>query len=324
MKNSITKILFVLLGISFNLKAQLYLIDEANQRPLTIIDNPEKLDSIIYEDAYGEAFKEYPIYNGDTIKTYIKSQFQLSHIDLSVSNFNLNSNQLASSMNTSYDFDRTDSGYPYDSVIYKYDNKDNIDSIITEGGVIFYGGIYPQTRTKSKFEYVGGVLNHSTRLIIDWNNDTTWDTTVYHHNELGDLTEVINLDMYHRITYTYNELGNVLLSTGYEYDFYNNNWIPFYTYKYMWTPKTITSLKSAVKLRTSCYPNPADNYIIINGLENANQVRIIDFNGRVVKNKLIKTSTSNLMLDISDLTPGTYILNSNFDSEIESLRFVKR
>jgi hypothetical protein len=60
----------------------------------------------------------------------------------------------------------------------------------------------------------------------------------------------------------------------------------------------------------SFYPNPAKSNININNTENIEQIDIFDLSGRLIKYKVSDFKN----IDLSDLSPGTYILKVSLDS----------
>lgn len=71
----------------------------------------------------------------------------------------------------------------------------------------------------------------------------------------------------------------------------------------------------------SLYPNPASDYINIDGLDGKEQISIIDNSGRIVKslnaNEAIQT------ISINDLAQGTYLVTIRKENKIEVLKFIK-
>ena len=87
----------------------------------------------------------------------------------------------------------------------------------------------------------------------------------------------------------------------------------------------INELPLDKKIKISCYPNPAQNYINIsfeNNQTKQNLVVIADLNGKILYQKSI--NSSNLILDVSRYPSGAYIISvNNGDYRGQSL-FVKR
>ena len=67
-----------------------------------------------------------------------------------------------------------------------------------------------------------------------------------------------------------------------------------------------SSIVEQVDKKLMIYPNPAKNTIHLKGIDRIVKIQIINFEG-----KIIKQSTTNKTLDISELKPGIYILKSN-------------
>ncbi len=71
----------------------------------------------------------------------------------------------------------------------------------------------------------------------------------------------------------------------------------------------------------SLYPNPASNYIKIDGLDGQEQISIIDNSGRIVKSLNSKEAIQTI--SIKDLAQGTYLVTIRKENKIEVLKFIK-
>jgi len=85
---------------------------------------------------------------------------------------------------------------------------------------------------------------------------------------------------------------------------------------------TIYSLQKRVVLKTATpftvFPNPAKDKITINGkLNKGTSIRLIDINGKTIKEIITNTSLNFLELQLPSLSPGIYILN--VDNYIEKI-----
>lgn len=92
----------------------------------------------------------------------------------------------------------------------------------------------------------------------------------------------------------------------------NSNTMPNMPHYKQWnesdTCETVSSINSIPYSQRSIriYPNPANQYVILEGLENGDEVQLFDISGKVAKQAMLKTS----QLDISDLLPGFYLLKA--------------
>ena len=69
------------------------------------------------------------------------------------------------------------------------------------------------------------------------------------------------------------------------------------------------------------YPNPAQNFIKLKGnIDNQLEVEIFSFEGKYLKKSLVK----NELIDISNLTPGTYILKLIGKDVQRTIKFIKK
>lgn len=73
----------------------------------------------------------------------------------------------------------------------------------------------------------------------------------------------------------------------------------------------------------SVFPNPANNHILVTGLEGAEVVMIYDAVGKIVKQH--KADNSELKIDVSNLAEGDYYVRivSNTDGKVTNVKFVK-
>ncbi|MBW3522753.1 T9SS type A sorting domain-containing protein [Chryseobacterium sp. NKUCC03_KSP] len=70
----------------------------------------------------------------------------------------------------------------------------------------------------------------------------------------------------------------------------------------------------------SIYPNPAHDIIYLKNISNAKSFVITDLSGRIVMKDLINKD----LINIQDLTSGTYILELITKDKIQSLKFIKK
>ena len=76
------------------------------------------------------------------------------------------------------------------------------------------------------------------------------------------------------------------------------------------------------------YPNPAGDYLMINGIDASVAViniRMFDILGNEVflNNNSIKTNTNNIMINLSGVREGIYLVQLNYRNEIQVMRFIK-
>ena len=69
----------------------------------------------------------------------------------------------------------------------------------------------------------------------------------------------------------------------------------------------------------SIYPNPAQNTVIVSGVENISNVQVISLDGKVVLNE----QTNNNRIDVSSVNNGMYILRVISGNQVYTTRFVK-
>lgn len=84
-----------------------------------------------------------------------------------------------------------------------------------------------------------------------------------------------------------------------------------------------TGVDDIAKNELNIFPNPTNNVINVSGLENAQQLTLLDVTGKVVYiNSNIATNT--VSIDISAASNGLYFLQIKTDSGIESYKIVKQ
>jgi len=79
-------------------------------------------------------------------------------------------------------------------------------------------------------------------------------------------------------------------------------------------------------IRALIYPNPTHNSLIMESDDkNISEIVILDMNGRKVEHIKIDTYDSNPTIDVSRLSPGSYIINlMNRDrNNLQSLKIIK-
>ncbi len=69
------------------------------------------------------------------------------------------------------------------------------------------------------------------------------------------------------------------------------------------------------------FPNPAKNIITVNGLQNKGVIKIIAADGKLIRQIVVASNTSNIV--ISALAKGLYILQYNVDGKMQHVKFVK-
>ena len=74
----------------------------------------------------------------------------------------------------------------------------------------------------------------------------------------------------------------------------------------------------------SLYPNPANNSITFEGIEDVRLMEIVNINGQVVANKNFQTSSNQISLDISNLAPGIYVAKMTGNTNTGVATFVKK
>lgn len=89
------------------------------------------------------------------------------------------------------------------------------------------------------------------------------------------------------------------------------------------TVNICTGIEDVATNELNIYPNPTNNVINITGLEDVQQLSILDITGKVVYNNKI-ISTNNLSIDISEASKGLYFLQIKTANGIDSYKIVKQ
>ena len=71
------------------------------------------------------------------------------------------------------------------------------------------------------------------------------------------------------------------------------------------------------------YPNPVDDILRVESMNNINSFVIHDVQGKNIISKK-DVNKKSFEIDISMLKPGTYFLKSIFEKEIKTLKIIKR
>lgn len=87
----------------------------------------------------------------------------------------------------------------------------------------------------------------------------------------------------------------------------------YYTDEQAFTLDVIVGIPDKSENKIDLYPNPATNYVFINGMNGA-EISIMDISGRVVKNTTIHSD--NERIDVSDLQNGIYMIHALLENNI--------
>ena len=78
-------------------------------------------------------------------------------------------------------------------------------------------------------------------------------------------------------------------------------------------------------MRTSekkLYPNPAKDFLTVEGISEVERIQIVDINGRVIRTIDIEKDEIGRTLNVSDLMNGIYILKKiNRNGQLEAAKF---
>lgn len=115
--------------------------------------------------------------------------------------------------------------------------------------------------------------------------------------------------------------GDDLYTVWYTGDYSGNPGYIKYKYSgnsYSYKPADVNTIGSDKEL--SIFPNPADNQLTINGVNDA-EYTIVDMSGKVLLTGSVEPGKNNV--DIHVLAPGVYLLNVNENGKATNLKFSK-
>lgn len=90
-----------------------------------------------------------------------------------------------------------------------------------------------------------------------------------------------------------------------------------------WEAKYETVISGINNINTNSfnvYPNPAEDYLILDGVYTDQMITIMDISGKLI----MKTKSNGNNIDISDLNAGLYIISINQDNNIQHTKFIKK
>jgi hypothetical protein len=160
---------------------------------------------------------------------------------------------------------------------------------------------------------------------------TTWQTFNQINFDHYELERSLNGSEFSKVGTV--QANNVNSISNYQYNdvnavnLYRNNGKLFYRLKMIDKDRTATYSKIArvdfdKKYTVSVYPNPADDRLNLDGVQNYRNIRIMDVSGKTVieKNSLKTFETIN----ISKLQKGIYIIKLTGDDDVQSIKFLKK
>jgi hypothetical protein len=89
------------------------------------------------------------------------------------------------------------------------------------------------------------------------------------------------------------------------------------------TVENCVGIFSATNSALNIFPNPASDYILLEGLSKTSSVEILNMNGEVVSARNKVAATQQMQIDLDGLADGVYILRVNTSDKYSYHRFVK-
>jgi hypothetical protein len=161
----------------------------------------------------------------------------------------------------------------------------------------------------------------------DYYNDWLFLTrTTHQYNAQGSRTESLQefYDAFSfywynvsRLTNSYDENGNRLVYTFQLWDEDSEQWINYYKDENWWSFFEPSSVFEAIAKKFSIFPNPANDFILINTEALFSPYNLKIFNSFGVPVLDLSLSAQNEKVDISNLPAGTYIIQLETDNQSE-------
>lgn len=98
-----------------------------------------------------------------------------------------------------------------------------------------------------------------------------------------------------------------------------SNYLHWFVMDNILTSSGVLSVKDSGVEKSLIYPNPANDRIFINNIENIKEVKIYNSEGRLLKN----ISTNSTSIDVSSLEKGIYYVEILTLNKIHKTRFIK-
>ncbi|WP_430809851.1 MULTISPECIES: T9SS type A sorting domain-containing protein [unclassified Carboxylicivirga] len=163
-----------------------------------------------------------------------------------------------------------------------------------------------------------------------------WAPSVRQSDELGNNGQLLerNLEQwdailsdwlpYKRIVLGYNKDGIKTEESIYYYNSQTEDYDKYLKTVYHYQPMTASGedVKEQEDFGLSVYPNPAENYLIMNYKGEARELAICSMDGKVVHTQEVMASGRSI--DVSRLKAGVYILLVKFEGGESTVKFIKK
>lgn len=118
-----------------------------------------------------------------------------------------------------------------------------------------------------------------------------------------------------------NDLASLLPSVNIDHIDMTIHYIPPITLELKPTNVSNTKKNNTPKEETNkCYPNPATSYVYVTGVSSSNYIRVTDMCGRPVFARINQLGKNPVQIDVSDLKPGVYVV----DTGSKQFKVIKR
>ena len=156
------------------------------------------------------------------------------------------------------------------------------------------------------------LIEHQGQLFFDGNSNSHGSELFVSDGTLENTVRISDISPGAASGFTYN-----YRSAGDNLFFFGNtpeSGIELYVYG------SFTSSTTEHHQSISLSPNPADSYVIVDEKLNGENYKLFDINGRLVK----KGSLESNVVEVDELIPGLYIIESVKDNQVFLAKFVKR
>ena len=85
-----------------------------------------------------------------------------------------------------------------------------------------------------------------------------------------------------------------------------------------------TGTENITQIAFNCYPNPVTNYLTCNASDPIQQITVVDLNGKVVLNTILKGTTNTHILSVESLPVGMYFVSIRSGNDSKVFHVVKK
>jgi hypothetical protein len=166
---------------------------------------------------------------------------------------------------------------------------------------------------------------------FNWNaTASTWDKQTkmsYSYNSNNKLSEIIyyywSTSAYvlsSKFTFDYDSNGNEIENMMYSWNSSTSTWGYNSKTNNYWSLHQVSSIIQPSIAGSTLYPNPAKDFVIIDGLNTPAEVQIFSIDGKLIQAKKIE----NNRLDVGNLSKGVYIISYTENGYLKQKKVIKQ